>query len=107
MKLSSFVLSSAVIVSATLSSLSAQALPMASPVDHFNAATQIEKVYGGCGPYGHRGPWGRCRPGGQWAGGYMAGAHDPMPIDPIMPRSIIRFGGMVQPIGKQDCEFWS
>ena len=37
----------------------------------------------------------------------MAGAHDPMPIDPIMPRSIIRFGGMVQPIGKQDCEFWS
>ena len=70
MKLSSFVLSSAVIVSATLSSLSAQALPMASPVDHFNAATQIEKVYGGCGPYGHRGPWGRCRPGGQWGGGY-------------------------------------
>ena len=36
-----------------------------------------------------------------------AGAHDPMPIDPIMPRSIIRFGATVQPIGKQDCEFWS
>ena len=36
-----------------------------------------------------------------------SGALDPTPIDPIMPRSIIRFGGMVQPIGKQDCEFWS
>lgn len=41
------------------------------------------------------------------AEGITAGAHDPMPIDPIMPRSIIRFGAMVQPIGKQDCEFWS
>jgi F0F1-type ATP synthase membrane subunit c/vacuolar-type H+-ATPase subunit K len=37
----------------------------------------------------------------------MAGALDPTPIDPIMPQSIIRFGGMVQPIGKQDYEFWS
>lgn len=26
------------------------------------------RVYGGCGPYGHRGPWGGCRPGGQWGG---------------------------------------
>ena len=42
---------------------------------------------------------------GSGAEAIMAGAHDPMPIGPIMPRSIIRFGGMVQPIGKQDCEF--
>ncbi|WP_405044790.1 GCG_CRPN prefix-to-repeats domain-containing protein [Methylocystis echinoides] len=28
----------------------------------------VEKVYGGCGPYGHRGPWGGCRRGGQWGG---------------------------------------
>jgi hypothetical protein len=28
----------------------------------------IIQVYGGCGPYGHRGPWGGCRPGGQWGG---------------------------------------
>ena len=32
----------------------------------------VEKVFGGCGPYGHRGPWGGCRPGGQWGGGYYA-----------------------------------
>jgi hypothetical protein len=30
---------------------------------------QIIQVYNGCGVYGHRGPWGGCRPGGQ-AGGY-------------------------------------
>ncbi len=23
-------------------------------------------VYGGCGTYGHRGPFGGCQPGGQW-----------------------------------------
>ena len=44
---------------------------------------------------------------GRGAEAIMSGALDPTPIDPIMPRSIIRFGGMVQPIGKQDCEFWS
>lgn len=32
----------------------------------------IIQVFGGCGPYGHRGPWGGCRPGGQW-GGYVPG----------------------------------
>jgi hypothetical protein len=26
------------------------------------------RVFGGCGPYRHRGPWGGCRPGGQWGG---------------------------------------
>ncbi|QGM96269.1 GCG_CRPN prefix-to-repeats domain-containing protein [Methylocystis parvus] len=30
----------------------------------------VEQVWGGCGPYGHRGPWGGCRAGGQWGGGY-------------------------------------
>jgi hypothetical protein len=29
-------------------------------------------AYGGCGPYGHRGPYGGCRAGGQW-GGYRWG----------------------------------
>ncbi len=32
----------------------------------------IVQVYGGCGPYSHRGPYGGCRPGGQW-GGYVPG----------------------------------
>lgn len=27
----------------------------------------IVQVWGGCGPYGHRGRWGGCRPGGQWS----------------------------------------
>ncbi len=30
----------------------------------------IELVYGGCGPYSHRGPYGGCQPGGQY-GGYI------------------------------------
>ncbi len=29
-------------------------------------------VYDWCGPYAHRGPYGGCRPGGQW-GGYRFG----------------------------------
>jgi hypothetical protein len=32
----------------------------------------VEQVWGGCGPYGHRGPYGGCRRGGQW-GGYRLG----------------------------------
>lgn len=42
---------------------------------------------------------------GSGAEAIMAGALDPMLIDPIMLRSIIRFGDMVQPIGKQSLEF--
>jgi len=34
------------------------------------------KVYEGCGPYGHRGPYGYCRHGGQW-GGYIPGRSCP------------------------------
>ena len=37
---------------------------------------QIIQVYGGCGPYAHRGPYGGCRTGGQW-GGYVRGASCP------------------------------
>ena len=45
----------------------------AMPVQPAPAADpQIIQVFGGCGPYAHRGPWGGCRPGGQW-GGYWAG----------------------------------
>nr|WP_246720095.1 hypothetical protein [Methylocystis sp. H62] len=36
------------------------------------AGAPIVQVYGGCGPYGHRGPHGGCRWGGQW-GGYGVG----------------------------------
>ncbi len=32
----------------------------------------IIEVYGGCGVYAHRGPYGGCRPGGQ-AGGHVRG----------------------------------
>ncbi|WP_371212429.1 GCG_CRPN prefix-to-repeats domain-containing protein [Methylocystis sp. SC2] len=41
------------------------------PAAPVNAAVQapVEKVYGGCGVYGHRGPYGGCRAGGQ-AGGW-------------------------------------
>ena len=28
----------------------------------------ITLVYGGCGPYAHRGPYGGCQPGGQYSG---------------------------------------
>jgi opacity protein-like surface antigen len=45
----------------------AQAAVMVAPVGIANAP--VIEVYGGCGPYGHRGPWGGCRPGGQ-GGGY-------------------------------------
>ena len=41
-----------------------------------NDAPQIILAFGGCGPYGHRGPWGGCRPGGQW-GGYIPGVSCP------------------------------
>jgi len=36
------------------------------------AAPDVTLVYGGCGPLGHRGPYGHCRAGGQ-RGGYWAG----------------------------------
>lgn len=32
-----------------------------------SAESQIIQVWGGCSAYGHRGPWGGCRRGGQWS----------------------------------------
>lgn len=43
----------------------ADALPIQTPAASQNS---LHLVYGGCGPYGHRGPWGGCRRGGQWSG---------------------------------------
>jgi hypothetical protein len=48
---------------------SAQAMPIDSGIG--NGDPQLILVYGGCGPYGHRGPFGGCQPGGQW--GYPGG----------------------------------
>ncbi|HLH10935.1 MAG TPA: hypothetical protein VKV77_03525 [Methylovirgula sp.] len=49
---------------------SVQAMPL-SGLDGASAP-HVTLVYGGCGPYGHRGPYGGCRWGGQW-GGYWRG----------------------------------
>lgn len=43
------------------------AMPVPAPQTEQGLVVQ---VWGGCGPYGHRGPWGGCRAGGQWGGGY-------------------------------------
>lgn len=51
------------------------AMPVAPQLD----TTEIVKVWGGCGPYGHRGPWGGCRRGGQW-GGWRRPWYGPRPI---------------------------
>ena len=51
----------------------ASALPLlVDPAPEAN----IVKVYDGCGPFGHRGPLGFCRPGGQ-LGGYIRGLSCP------------------------------
>ncbi len=58
-----------------LSATAAEALPLVPPAASSLAAPDggnIVQVYGGCGPYGHRGPYGGCRRGGQ-AGGYVPG----------------------------------
>jgi hypothetical protein len=46
----------------------------AIPLNNLQGATapDVTLVYGGCGVFGHRGPYGGCRAGGQ-AGGYRAG----------------------------------
>ena len=48
----------------------------ASVVDLDQSAGEIIQVYGGCGVYGHRGPYGGCRTGGQF-GGYIRGRSCP------------------------------
>ncbi|MCJ2036606.1 GCG_CRPN prefix-to-repeats domain-containing protein [Methylobacterium sp. J-068] len=50
----------------------ASALPLDNAVATGAGDARIIQVYGGCGPYGHRGPYGGCRRGGQW-GGYVRG----------------------------------
>jgi hypothetical protein len=50
-------------------SIPAAAMPLAPAP---SPEAPIVQVWGGCGPYGHRGPYGGCRPGGQW-GGYRWG----------------------------------
>jgi hypothetical protein len=48
----------------------AQAAMPVAPVEKSNAPVVL--VYGGCGPFAHRGPYGGCRAGGQ-LGGYGFG----------------------------------
>jgi hypothetical protein len=58
----------------------ARADDVAGPIDGIvaneNDAPQIVLAYGGCGVFGHRGPYGGCRPGGQF-GGYIPGRSCP------------------------------
>ena len=49
-----------------------QGAAAASTVDLDTSAGSIVSVFDGCGPYSHRGPYGGCRPGGQF-GGYGRG----------------------------------
>lgn len=49
----------------------AQAMPILRQTQT-GGSPDIVLVYGGCGPYSHRGPYGGCRPGGQY-GGYHPG----------------------------------
>ena len=58
-------------------SVPAAALPLVQDaVSAGPGDAQIIQVYGGCGPYAHRGPYGGCRTGGQW-GGYVRGVSCP------------------------------
>lgn len=61
-----FLVALAMLFCVSLPLVPARAMPvMRDP----GVAAPIVKVWGGCGPYGHRGPFGGCRPGGQWGGG--------------------------------------
>ena len=56
-----FLAASAVALGLSLAAMTAsQAMPLAPPAQAFSA--EIIQVSGGCGPYGHRGPYGGCRP---------------------------------------------
>jgi hypothetical protein len=54
----------------TFAASAGQAMPLGGA-----SSPHVTLVYGGCGPYGHRGPWGGCRRGGQWGGGYWRGGY--------------------------------
>lgn len=63
---------------------SANAVPLAN-LDGA-ASPHVTLIYGGCGIYGHRGPYGGCRPGGQaggWNGGYWRGVYYPAGACPL------------------------
>ena len=60
----------AALVTATAGVDAASAMPMTDLGAAANA--NVVQVYGGCGPYRHRGPYGGCRAGGQ-LGGYGRG----------------------------------
>lgn len=68
------------LVPAALLAASLAAPAMALPLVQDGATTGVDapiiRVYDGCGPYAHRGPYGGCRPGGQ-AGGYVRGVSCP------------------------------
>lgn len=53
----------------------AQAMPVGAVASD---DAQVILVSGGCGPYWHRGPYGGCRPGGQW--GYPGGGGGGVPF---------------------------
>ncbi|KAF0212768.1 MAG: hypothetical protein FD139_3349 [Methylocystaceae bacterium] len=59
----------ALVFAAAMAAPAYAAMPLA-PTE--TAGAPIVQAYGGCGPYGHRGPYGGCRWGGQW-GGYGVG----------------------------------
>lgn len=65
-----------VVLSAALAGPAWALPPVQNAVSTGSDGVQILQVYGGCGPYAHRGPYGGCRPGGQ-AGGYIRGASCP------------------------------
>lgn len=65
----------AALLGGLLASSQAEALT-AVPLPLDTGSAPLVQVYGGCGPMGHRGPFGGCRPGGQW-GGYRFGAACP------------------------------
>lgn len=65
-KLVSFAAAAALIAAVS----SAQAMPVSGLEGA--ASPHVTLVFGGCGPLGHRGPYGHCRAGGQF-GGYGRG----------------------------------
>ena len=65
-----------VVAALTLTAPAANAMPL---LDLRNDPSPgVTLVWDGCGPYGHRGPFGGCRPGGQW-GGWWANGVPPCP----------------------------
>ena len=51
----------------SLIGVTAEALPI-QPVGAASTSPEVTLISGGCGPYGHRGYYGHCRPGGGFYG---------------------------------------